>query len=323
MLYRYSRCHEQPLLSPCYCQIIEATSAPTLYHHLYWKRRFESAAFAHEVGGQSVANGFETDRIGRFSAEPTARIQAATIKVGGFGEMSHPSSDAMKRTTRVQIRVIVTIIVGVVGCGSSGVRLSDAGGTDTGRDVFPGDALDGGYVDQGPAGRGGAGGAGGMTGAGGVAGAGDGSAGAGAAGNSGAGGVPGCGTLANTASPVTPTSLAATRRDYAGGPLADGVYDLMAVEQTDPIVAGEQYRRTISIETGATAFQWAIDDVNVVGSGSFDLAGGLALSGAVVSFSGSCAPGGGYFYTANGTQFALYFIPPNMSEKIYHFQLHQ
>jgi hypothetical protein len=67
--------------------------------------------------------------------------------------------------------------------------------------------------------------------------------------------------------------------DYAGGTVSDGVYVLTAVEQTEAIVTGEEYRRTLSIESGATAFEWAINDVNVAGSGSLDLAGTFTLSG--------------------------------------------
>jgi hypothetical protein len=140
-------------------------------------------------------------------------------------------------------------------------------------------------------------------------------------GTGGAGGIPGCGTLANTATPVAPTLLTSILTDYAGGTVSDGVYVLTAVEQTEAIVAGEEYQRTLSIEGGATAFEWAIDDVNVAGSGTLDLAGTFTLAGTSFNFSGTCAPSDNYRYTANGNQIVLYFVPTAADEKIYHFQL--
>ena len=86
---------------------------------------------------------------------------------------------------------------------------------------------------------------------------------------------------------------------------------------------GEEYQRTLSIEAGGTAFEWAINDVNVAGSGTLDLAGTFTLSGTSFNFSGTCAPGDSYRYAANGSQISLYFVPNATVEKIYHFQLSQ
>ena len=142
-------------------------------------------------------------------------------------------------------------------------------------------------------------------------------------GTGGAAGIPGCGTLPNTATAVAPSSLTSILTDYAGGTVSDGVYVLTAVQQTEAIMPGEEYQRTLSIEAGATAFEWAINDVNVAGSGTLDLAGTFTLDGSSFNFSGTCAPGNNYRYTANGNQISLYFVPTPTVEKIYHFQLSQ
>jgi hypothetical protein len=180
----------------------------------------------------------------------------------------------------------------------------------------------GGEAGAGPEGTGGAAGNRGTAGSAGTAGFGGASGGSGgSAGATGIGGTPGCGTLANTAAPVAPTALTSVQTDYTGGAVTDGTYDLVAVEQTDPIIPGEEYQRTLLIESDATAFQWAINDVNVNGSGTFDLAGSLALSGTLFGFSGPCAASDNYRYTATGNQLVIYFVPTATTEKIYHFQM--
>jgi hypothetical protein len=133
-----------------------------------------------------------------------------------------------------------------------------------------------------------------------------------------------CGSLPNTASAVVPTPLAAVRMDYAGGSVADGIYELVAVEQTEAIEAGEQYRRTFKVQAGATAFEWVIDDVNVPGGGTgLHLSGGLQVAGSTLTFSGSCASGRPYYFTATAQNLDLYYLPSEAPtvEKIYHHRL--
>jgi len=133
-----------------------------------------------------------------------------------------------------------------------------------------------------------------------------------------------CGSLPNTASAVVPTALAAVRMDYAGGAPADGIYELMAVEQTEAIEVDEAYRRTFSVQAGATAFEWVIDDVNVPGGGTgLHVSGGLQVAGSMLTFSGSCAPSRPYYFTATAQTLDLYYLPAEAPtvEKIYHHRL--
>ena len=112
--------------------------------------------------------------------------------------------------------------------------------------------------------------------------------------------------------------------DYAGGAPADGIYELMAVEQTEAIEVDEAYRRTFSVQAGATAFEWVIDDVNVPGGGTgLHVSGGLQVAGSMLTFSGSCAPSRPYYFTATAQTLDLYYPPVEAPtvEKIYHHRL--
>jgi hypothetical protein len=242
-------------------------------------------------------------------------------------------------TTRLLWILLVSPAIGFLGCSGGGSGNSDGvgnggspmGGAHGGNGGTSSGGGAGGNVASGGLAGGGAGAAGGGTsGHHGAAGSAGGSnvggisgSGGGVAGARGLGGTPGCGTLANTASPVAPTSLASILRDYAGGNVQDGIYELISVEQTDPINLGAEYQRTLSIQAGATVFEWAIQDMNVTGSGTYHLAGSLALSGSAFNFAGQCAPSDNYYYSASGRQLTLYFIPTTTVEKIFHFQLSQ
>ena len=127
----------------------------------------------------------------------------------------------------------------------------------------------------------------------------------------------------NTASAVVPTALGVPV-DYAGGAPANGVYELMGVEQTEAIDVGEAYGRTFSVQSGATAFEWVIDDVNVPGGGTgLHVSGGLQVAGSMFTFSGSCATSRPYYFTATATTLDLYYLPAEAPtvEKIYHHRL--
>lgn len=224
------------------------------------------------------------------------------------------------------------------GSGGSGGRGSDASGDGgaLGAGGGPG-GHSGTSGNQGNGGAGGRGGGGGDAfamggsggkGGGGVSGATGGGAIVGSGGQAGSrglggatGGTPGCGTLANIGTPVTPTALSGVITSYTGGSVADGTYLLTAVQQTDAIAVGETYQRTLSIASQGTTFQWAIDDVNVSGSGHLDLAGSLTLVGSSFNFGGTCAPTDNYHYSSSGNQLIVYFVPTSTVEKVYDFQL--
>jgi hypothetical protein len=67
-----------------------------------------------------------------------------------------------------------------------------------------------------------------------------------------------CHDVENNAAPVDSIALAARVTDFRGGAIADGLYELVKVEQY-PAPQMPRYRRTLEIADGGSTFFWSVD----------------------------------------------------------------
>ena len=134
---------------------------------------------------------------------------------------------------------------------------------------------------------------------------------------------PSCGALANTASPVAATEIAALPSVAKGGPLTDGIYELVAAEETLSS-APAKFWRTFQISNAGTAFAWIVQDVGLPPNHYF--AGPLQVMGTSLIMGDRCDTDGGvgglepYPYDAQGNTLTLYFLFGGANGRIFHYQ---
>ena len=107
-----------------------------------------------------------------------------------------------------------------------------------------------------------------------------------------------------------------------GGPLTDGIYELVAAEETLSS-APAKFWRTFQISNAGTAFAWIVQDVGLPPNHYF--AGPLQVMGTSLVMTDHCdAIGGGllpYPYDAQGNTLTLYFLfGGTTAGRIFHYQ---
>ncbi|MDB4981623.1 MAG: hypothetical protein JWM82_2375 [Myxococcales bacterium] len=132
------------------------------------------------------------------------------------------------------------------------------------------------------------------------------------------GSTPACGTLANTASPVTATMISSLSRNFVGGALTDGIYELVRAEETLSS-APAMFWRTFQIRNGGTEFAWVIQDVGLPPEHHF--AGGLKVMGQTLVMTESCVGQTlTYPYDAPGNELTLYYLFGQAGGRIFHYR---
>jgi hypothetical protein len=126
-----------------------------------------------------------------------------------------------------------------------------------------------------------------------------------------------CGTLANTASPVAATEIASLSSVAKGGALTDGIYELVAAEETVSS-APAKFWRTFQISNAGTAFAWVIQDVGLPPNHYF--AGSLEVMGTHLIMGNGCGGLQPYPFDAQANTLTLYFLFGATNGRIFHYR---
>jgi hypothetical protein len=129
-----------------------------------------------------------------------------------------------------------------------------------------------------------------------------------------------CHTLANTAPVIVANMLPADAvpPDLHGGTIADGRYELVAVDQYPGATGGPQqplFQRTVEFQTGAT--HWLIANLNYLSPDWIDFRPSLTLvvdpTGAIMATYDACSNQGSavnqYRYEATASEVTMWFQP--------------